>query len=459
MELKCLASFDLGVVPHMLRSSNVTLKDREAILFLYSAGIAVDPGEELFQFKGIQPVHMALFELDGRKIWDKQLPDGVLPGPWFVPVVAFDMDEDGQDEIYFVNNTGAPFSFLHRKLERLDALTGETTCVWKWPDTTFHERMSLSYRFYIVAGYAHGKPVLVTAQGTYSNMYLQGWNNDMEKRWAIEIPASAPGPRASHVTPVIDINEDGVDELFWGERLLSLDDGHEVINYAPDFNGHSDGIIPYQDYETGKWYVFTCREDEGPKDQKRVYSFKSNGEVAWAQIDYGHMHDAWGANVLDGHKKIFMTMRNRFVPDDSGFNHVEDGIFYFDALTGEPVDFKLPCRGTDVIPLDLDGDGYHEFLVTAGAMAGSILNRFGEVIATLPTGELYNVRMGKILSVPGEQMMLIAKESTKVEIYGDTEACDGAIMQKRYATGYLTFMQKLMASGYNSFGSHVACGV
>jgi hypothetical protein len=257
---------------------------------------------------------------------------------------------------------------------------------------------------------------------------------------------------------VLDINGDGVDELLWGERLLSLDDGHEVIDYAPAYPGHSDVIIPCLNYKTGDWQIFTCREGDGP-GEKRVISFREKGGVAWEQIEYGHMHDGWAANVLDGYGKIVMCMRYRFVPDDCGFNHVEDGIFYFDAYTGAPVDFAMPCRGTELLPLDLDGDGYHEFLVFEGERHGTVLNRHGVEIAEFPFRDIHPIRLGKILPNAGEQVMISIPGSTCVEIYGDADAQDGEIMRLRYQNGYLSFMQKLMATGYNNVGSHVACGV
>lgn len=463
MKLEELAAFDLGVEAGFLHSSTVQLKGRQGILFVYSAGPAVDPGEECFRIQGIQPVHVALFEMNGRRIWDKQLPDGVLPGIWFVPVLPFDMNRDGEDEIYVLNNTGAPFSFMHRKLERWDAETGTKTGSWPWPFNTFEERMSLSYRFYLVGGYAHGEPVLVTCQGTYANMYLQGWRDNHVPRWELVIRKEEPGPRASHVTPVLDINGDGVDELFWGERMLSMEDGHEIIDLAPNYQGHSDVVIPYQNYKTGEWYVFTCREGDERPGRKRVFTFRLNADIAWEQVDYGHMHTAWAANVLEDYGKIVMVMRQRFVPDEYGLEHALDGVFYFDAYTGEPVDFHMPCAGTEMYPVDLDGDGYHEFYVFTGALKGAILDRKGRIIARLPDEpERYaegTVRMGRLLPHAGEQLMIAERDGTCVYIYGDAEACDGPIMQKRYAMPYLTFMQKLMSSGYNCVGSQGSCGV
>ena len=464
MKLQCMNEYDLGVNPGFVHSAAVRLGDRDAELFVYSAGDAVDPGEECFRIRNIQPVHIALFEKDGRRIWDKELPDGVLPGIWFVPVLPFDMNRDGIDEIYVLNNTGAPFSFMHRKLERWDALTGEVTGSWPWPWNTFEERMSLCYRFYLIGGYAHGEPALITCQGTYANMYLQGWNDDHMPRWELTIRKEDIGPRASHVTPVLDINGDGVDELFWGERILSVDDGHEIIDLAPDYHGHSDVVIPYRNYETGEWLIFTCREDDEREGQKRVQVFRPDGSKAWEDVDYGHMHTAWAANMKDGFGKIIMVMRERFVPDEYGLEHELDGIFYYDAFTGEKTEVSLPCKGTEVCPLDIDGDGYHEFYVTEGEYRGCILNRFGEIIARLPGDGKdyidYTIRIGKINRSPGEQLMICKeKDNTKVYVFGDADAAEGDIMKKRYEMPYLTFMQKLMASGYNCAGSQGSCGV
>lgn len=453
MKLERVRNYDLGMQVHFIRSANVKLGDKDGMLFVYSDGYGIDPGEELLQFKYNGIVHIAVFTEDGKRLWDKQLPDGVMSGIWFVPAVPLDMDKDGVDEIYYVNNTGAPFSFMHRKLERINALTGEVTGVWPWPQNTFNERLSLCYRFYIVAGYAHGEPVLVTCQGTYGNMYLQGWSGNMEKRWDITIPASAPGPRASHMTPVLDINGDGVDELFWGERLLSMDDGSEVIDYAPDYNGHSDVILPFIDYKTGETFIFTCREDDDVPGVDRAFTFYAKGGVKWHGIDHGHIHTAWAAN-MDG-RKVIMCKRQKFVPDDTGFVHELDGIFYFDAYTGEPLNIELPCRGDLLYPIDIDGDGEHEFLADGGEYAGKLIDRHGNVLAE--TGSPF--RMGRMLDMPGEQIMTVAPDGHTVTIWADTEAKDSEIMTKRLENGYLLYMQKLMATGYNSIGSQVSCAM
>lgn len=46
-------------------------------------------------------------------------------------------------------------------------------------------------------GYDHGQPVLVTAQGTYADMYFQAWNPDMTSKWTLSIGENAPEPEAA----------------------------------------------------------------------------------------------------------------------------------------------------------------------------------------------------------------------------------------------------------------------
>ena len=91
---------------------------------------------------------MVLYTLDGVRMWKRDLGNGVIPGVWYAPFISFDLDQDGVDEIWFVNNLNPniPFSLNARVLERIDPLTGETTGQWTWPDNTIDDTMSHSYR-------------------------------------------------------------------------------------------------------------------------------------------------------------------------------------------------------------------------------------------------------------------------------------------------------------------------
>ena len=112
-----------------------------------------------------------------------------------------------------------------------------------------------------MGGYVKGKPILLTAQGTYGAMAIQGWNRDMSLRWEHRIPKEAKGCKGSHVSPVVDINSDGVDDLLWGERCIELDKGTQLFCAdVSTWEGHSDIIQPVYNYSGKTWSFFTCRK-------------------------------------------------------------------------------------------------------------------------------------------------------------------------------------------------------
>ncbi len=469
MNIECLREFNLESpgIKHV-RSAPVNLGDgKEGVLFVYSYD-SIDPGEEYYHHPK-DTLKIAVYTAEGKRLWVKDLGEGVIPGIWFCPVLPLDLDCDGVDEIYFVNNINpnAPLSFVYRKLEALSPLTGETIGRWDWPQNTFNERLSLCYRFYLIAGYSNGKPVLITSQGTYGNMYLQGYGPGMEKKWDIVIPADEPGPRASHLTPVLDFNNDGIDELFWGERLISVEDGHEVICYDRDaYEGHSDIIIPFLNFETKERLLFTCREGADEADVPRVVCFNEDGSHAWNALDEGHMHYGWLATVKngDGYRRVVMAMK---LVQHFGENSltVDDKVeYYFDAFTGEILDWSLPCKGSKVVPVDINGDGYSEFFCAEGDDIGWFFdsdgNKLFKIKESFEPREGVQVKNGWILKdYPCEQVM-IACEDGKVRIYGDTEAKGSEIFNFRQTyKGYHAFAQKLMATGYNHYRSNVSCGI
>ncbi|MEG1924826.1 MAG: hypothetical protein RR415_03670 [Ruthenibacterium sp.] len=460
MELSIFKEYHLGCHLGQVRSVPVRLAGRpeNAVLFVYSSQTNIDPWPEILDFPK-DTLKMALFSESGVLMWERDLGTGVIPGVWFAPFISFDLDGDGTDEIWFLNNLNPhlPFSLNSRMLERIDPRSGETTGRWQWPDNTIDDTMSHSYRFYITGGYVHGKPVLVTAQGTYRTMYLQGYSAEMEKRWDITIPEDG-GARASHLCPVLDFNEDGVDELFWGERLISLDDGHEL--FCADkgrYRGHSDIVLPFIDSETQKKYIYTCREDYEEEGEPRVITYDAQGNRAWTAVkSKGHMHNGWLANIGEDCQKIAMAMRITRVVIDNAIRDIEPEDFYFDAVTGKKLDTPLPFKGSEYMPVDFDGDNRHEFYGVSGENAGWVRNAKGEYLAYLG-GE--QIRSGKVLPRAGEQMMLFYPQEGIVRIWGAKDAQETPAFSQRFAGTYHALMQHFMGTGYNHINSHVSCGM
>jgi hypothetical protein len=75
----------------------------KALLAVFAEDAVVDPYEEMFFFPK-DTLHLMAFTEKGETLWARDLGRGVVPGIWFCPVFPFDLDGDGVDEIWFVNN-------------------------------------------------------------------------------------------------------------------------------------------------------------------------------------------------------------------------------------------------------------------------------------------------------------------------------------------------------------------
>ena len=415
-----------------------------AILAVHCPDAEVDPYVEMFFFpKGT--LKITLFTEKGEILWRRDLGPGVIPGTWFTPVYPFDLDGDGVDEIWFVDNIDPdhPLSINNQRLERIDALTGKTTGQWPWPRPEANQNLSHTFRNFILGGYVRSKPVLVTAQGTYGPMALQAHNNDMQLRWIHKIKSNDPGARGSHMCPVVDINHDNVDELLWGERCIELDKGKEIFCADLDtYRGHSDVVQPILDRSRNKWFVYTCRE--GTNVSPRVALFDDKGQRIWGHIDRGHMDMGWTARLGENGELIAMAIRiGGKTAGPKGFFRKGVEEFTYDALTGREHPLAFSVFGT--LPVDLNGDGIHELCRGLSQGNGDILDANGRVIGNI-NGKA--VIASKILDLPGEQILCYQPNGT-LRIWADRNAADTTEALKRYKNPFYKANQKLTATGYN----------
>lgn len=439
MKLKVLKEYRFGTKLGSVRSCSINLGYEMGMLFAYSEDPPQDPYSEYLGFHH-HPVHLAVYGAEGQQLWDRTLPMGVIPGVWFLPFIAHDMDGDGVDEVWFLNNpSDKPLRVAGRVMERLDARTGKTIGTYPFEAANCaQETVGEAYRYMIFGGYVHGEPVLIAQQGTYRDMHLQCYNADMTLRWR-KVIAQGNGPRAAHHVPILDINRDGVDEFLFGEHLLSMDDGSELICYAPSYQGHSDVVLPFVDYTDGKGYVFTVRENGNYKGCPRVVTFDDTGKTVWEDVYYdpatadGHMHCGFVYNARDGKKIAVAVHDNR------------QDVYGFEAVSGKPV--ELPFDMARLRPIDWDGDGVHDFVYgPEGIQRLDALDPEGKLVACLG-GTM--IQIGKWYDFPGEQLLSFYTNEGVVRLWGDAEAKDSEILLSRHKNGNRRFMNKMTGCGYN----------
>ncbi len=448
-DLQVITEIDLGHKLGQFRAVPISLGENQpkAIAAMYSEDAEIDPYIGMFFF----PKHtlkVMVFDEKGKIIWKRDLGEGVVPGIWFSPIFAFDLDQDGKDEIWIINNADPehPMDFRHYVLEKLDPETGETLGQWPWPQPATPQSMSHVYRHFIMGAYVHGKPVLLTAQGTYAAMAIQGWNSDMSLRWEHKIPEDAKGCVGSHVSPVVDINNDGVDDLLWGERCIELDKGKQLFCADEDvWEGHSDIIEPVLDRKTNTWYFFTCREnfnDLGP----RVVLYDQNGNRKWGDLEDGHIDTGWAARLGENGEPIVLGVKVgekvRTAEGERRTGVVENT---YEAFSGKKIDLGFKVYTS--IPVDLNGDGIHELVKGYFEGDGSVIDNQGNMIGNIGG---HSAIASKFTNLPGEQILSFSKDG-KLKIWADKNAQDTPEAKKRYDHPFYKVNQKQTGNGYNLF--------
>ncbi len=451
LSLQALRTWSLGmpvaqcrVVPVRLGSGRI-----DGIAVAHTTNVGSNPWYEMFSFP-TDTQKLAVFDLEGRRLWQRDLGEGVVPDPNFCPMMPMDLDGDGVDELYFVNNIDPEHPLGHSKyrLERVDIQSGEATGQWPWPRRNSEGSMVNAFRNCILAGFVRGKPVLVTAQGTYADMYIQCWNPDLTARWEVTIAADSPGARGSHMHPVVDLNGDGVDELLWGERCIELNEGRELFCADRDsYSGHSDLILPFLDLQTGRWLIYTAREKQNHVSP-RVAVFDAQGQRVWGDVDRGHMHTGWLARLDPDRLTALATRVGGQVQTRQGRKLFDAESFAFDAHTGERL--RLPFDTHHTIPVDLNGDGLHELVrgtahdpLPDGEVLdgeGCVLGRVGGPIALA----------SKIIDHPGEQVLTYARDGT-LRLWADANAEDCDAASRRYQHAYYQMCQRLTGQGNHLF--------
>jgi len=447
LKLKVMLELATGSPMGQLRVVPVNLGKNapNAFLAIYCADKVVDPYVEMFFFP-TDTLKLMLFTETGKVLWRRELGRGVVPGSWFCPFYPFDFNSDGVDEIWFVNNTDDehPLGSKGRCLERIDALTGKTMGQWPWPKSAPRQSLSHVFRNFILGGYVKDEPVLVTAQGTYGPMKLQGWKPDMTLRWEYNIDRSKPGASGSHMCPVVDINNDGIDEVLWGERCIELDTGRELFCADRDvYSEHSDVIQPVYDHSKNRWFIYTCREG-AQQLSPRVVLFDDKGKRVWSDIDYGHMDVGWAARIGENGEHIVMAIRiGSKTAGPKGFFRQDMEEFSYKAFTGQK--YPLPFSTYKTLPVDLNGDGIHELAKSSDGEISLIIDGRGKVLGKV-TGSA--VIASKFIDHPGEQLLCYTSDGT-LRIWADENAKDSPDAIQRYNNPFYKASQALTATGSN----------
>ena len=152
-KLKPAVTFNTGSGIKQFRFAPIKSGGETIFLAVHSNCAEDDPWAGMF-FLPTDTLKLTAFDARGRRLWHRDLGTGMIPGIWFCPVMVFDLDGDGDDEVWLVANSDPDHPLDHRKfrLERMAGRTGEVLGSIPWPEIDHNQSTSHAYRNFIQGG-------------------------------------------------------------------------------------------------------------------------------------------------------------------------------------------------------------------------------------------------------------------------------------------------------------------
>jgi len=216
---------------------------------------------------------------DGTFLWSKDLGQGIEPGIWYSPFVAYDFNGDGKAEIALKTapdnakrNEKGRIDSGEEYLSILDGMTGKEITRVDWPERNFsYGNLVRQNRNQIGMVFLDGKtPYILACRGTYKLMVVDAWQlngNKLERAWRWNGDEENPVVRSmgSHNMVCGDVDGDGRDEILLGSCMLddngtllwSAGLGHPDKCYLTDIDPNRPGmevflaLEPWQDNGRG----------------------------------------------------------------------------------------------------------------------------------------------------------------------------------------------------------------
>ncbi len=440
--LPTVCEIDLGMPIQHARGSLVLLNGKRHLLLKHANSPRIDPCQEYFDYP-TDTYKLTLIDLGAKKVlWTRDLGRGIVTGDWFCPVLSFDVDGDGDDEIFYMANDRpfAPLS-IKRSLVGLRAKDGKE--FMRFPVKVTLSTPSETYRFVLMGGKnKKGEPVLVVQNGTYGFMDFFAYDKNGKSVWKRSIREDGT-PRASHCSNVFDFNGDGADEILWGERMISIDNGKDLcIGNEDGWDAHSDIVLPVFD-RNGKFDgVWTCRESRPTpgraQEQFRCNYYDQKLRRCQGVFRTGHMDFGGVFRRNPEGDKILWT---KPIPPKFQKDRAELACHYFN-MKGEELDLPL-WKVKEPRGIDLDGDGAHEVLCRH-----ILMDLKGKRLYSIPDRKKWVLIAHIMDDLPGEQIVTFTADG-KLRILADPNAKWSEAAKKRYAHPYYNNCLHNSSVGYN----------
>ena len=201
---------------------------------------------------------------DGTFLWSRDLGQGIEPGVWYSPFIAYDFNGDGRAEVALKT---APETTRRNEKGRVDSgeeylsvwdgMTGREVARVDWPERNDrYGNLVRQNRNQIGMAYLDGKtPYILACRGTYKLMVVDAWElrgDKLVRAWRWDGDEENPIIRSmgAHSLVTGDVDDDGRDEILLGScmvddngtALWSAGLGHPDKAYLTDIDPRRPGM-------------------------------------------------------------------------------------------------------------------------------------------------------------------------------------------------------------------------
>jgi hypothetical protein len=412
------AIFDLGMeYGHVqLTTGDLTGDGELEVLIKHTNNWDVDPWDQAWE-PSKDTYKVSAYKANGELLWRIDLGWGIEAGVFYSPIVVWDIDGDGRSEILLkTNKSSDPKEYDSEYISVLEGASGEVINEARWPSTEGFRKQDYNSnsRNYIAVAHLDGEnPYIITARGLYKDQKIVAYDNKLQKVWERIIN---DGSHGLHSLPIADIDDDGKEEIMWGEHCIG-EDGKDLwaIEDRMPYRGHPDicfvaDILPSH---PGK-EVFYCREGWHKTQHKDIGLLlaDSKGKIIWAHWNYRHVDGGWVSRVIPGESGMqcysYDISGKKINAEGIGVASIDQYLWSSDGdLLAEPDDMWMS------FPVDWDGDGLREVCLRNGTV-----KRFGgPVVAKLDSGAVWG---GDIFGDHREEIV-VAPMDGKVYVYFNTD--------------------------------------
>ena len=449
------------------------------IVVSYSGNRHVDPYGKAWT-KSEDTIKVAAFLPTGNRLWTVDLGWGIEAGEDYQPMVIWDLDGDGRAEVILKTNSSSnPLDYNAERITVLDGMSGQIRKEAKWPalpwapgrkppgalsdlDKGIWSDYNNDSRNYLAVAHLDGRePYVIAARGTYKSQKVLAFNKNLQKIWernfgldhyyVIGFPNTSvtfrdrlakfwnvdnkliyiwnritrnqaiDQYRGTHSLPVADINDDGKEEILWGERCIG-EKGKELwaIKERIPYPGHPDivvaaDILPSHE---GKEVFFGREGGVGKNEKIGVYLSDQHGNILWSHWDYHHIDRGWVSKIVKGQEGLQCLAIDLVDKQESKAGPwmlVEPTGMLWNSkgvLLGNP-----PSSFYRSFPVDWDGDGVREIVFMddgkvqkyGGPIVGNVLPE------TLWGADLFGDHREEIVSAPRDGKVYIFFNTSALE--------------------------------------------